>query len=335
MRFTRIDREQLPGLFLIIITMSALAVFIQVDRMKNKSADIRAQAYKQTTKGVRIEAEEMTLSGASVDPTGTFVQFLTSPATQTSVGTCPPSGTPAGGTATIDVDLNLSTNYKMWVQMMGKGDSANSVWLQLDNLFCAKVGDLVGMPADTWEWVDYMDGNTGSKIPAPIIGTGHHSVRLIGSASEPGVAVDRIIMMIDASCVPSGNGDLCIGGVSTPTPTPTPVPPTPTTTTSKKSTVDAPKITTTSLPKAVRNVSYTTSVVATDATISDTLSLTAVNLPEGLALSTCSQAASLGGTSLTCVITGSPMVKGVHFPEFTVVDAMGNRTTRKIKLQVE
>jgi hypothetical protein len=334
------DRQQFPGLFLIFITMSAIAVFVQVDRMKNKSADLRAKAYRQTEKGVRIEAEEMALFGVSTDPTGTSIQFLTSPPAPTPTLTCPPQELTAGGTATIDVDLNISANYRMWVQMMGKGDSANSVWLQLDNLYCVKVGDLTGMPSDTWEWVDYQSGYPGSKIPAPIIGTGHHIVRLIGNGSEPGVAVDRILMMRDTSCVPEGTGDACIGVVSTPTPTPTPAhPPTPTptpaVTTSKKNPVEIPIITTTALPKAKQNVPYSAEVAATDKTIDDTLGLTAANLPAGLALTTCSQTDGLGGTTLTCLIAGTPMGKGINFPAFTVTDTVGNNTTKRMKLQVE
>jgi hypothetical protein len=171
--------------------------------------------------------------------------------------------------------------------MKGGGDNTKSVWLQLDKLYCVKVGDLAGMPADTWEWVDYQNGNTAEKIPTPLIGTGHHIIKLIGNASEPGVAVDRILMMIDISCVPTGNGDACIDVVNTPTPTavpptstptpiPTPVPPTP-----------------------------------------------------------CSQTTGLGGTRLTCRIVGIPTKKGAYFPVFTAIDAIGHKTSKKIKLQVE
>lgn len=338
MRFTHIDRQQLPGVFLIVITMTALAVFIQVDRMKNKSADLRARAYKQTPTGVRVEAEEMTLSGVVVDSGGTFIQFADSSTTPSSA-MCPPSGEPVGGTAMIDVDLNIAANYKMWIQMRGKGDNANTVWLQLDNQYCAKVGDMAGMSSDTWEWIDYQNGDSGNRIPTPIIGTGHHIVKLIGNGSEPGVAIDRFIMMIDASCIPSGNGDACIGVVSTPTPTPIPTPtltPTPTiTTTSKRNPVEAPVITTSSLPKAIRNSPYAADIVATDVTIADTLSLAVVKLPAGLTISACSQIHSLGGTTLTCGITGTPTAKGITVSEFTVTDALGNKSTKRIKLQVE
>jgi hypothetical protein len=353
MRHKKTNRKRIPDLFLILITMVAIAVFIQVDRLQNKSEEIRAKAYRQTPTGVRVEAEEMTLSGVVLDSTGTFIQFTgaetgtetPSPPNPTPVFACPLSGLPAAGIATIDVDLNQHGNYKMWIQMKGGGDNTNSVWLQLDKLYCVKVGDLAGMPADTWEWVDYQNGNTAEKIPTPLIGTGHHIIKLIGNASEPGVAVDRILMMIDISCVPTGNGDACIDVVNTPTPTavpptstptpiPTPVPPTPTPTPIPINT-DPPIILTTSLPKAKRNISYTADVIATDATISDILGMSAVNLPTGLAIPPCSQTTGLGGTRLTCRIAGIPTKKGAYFPVFTAIDAIGHKTSKKIKLQVE
>lgn len=343
MHFNRMERDQLPGVFLIVITMAALAVFIQIDRMKNKSADLRAKAYQQTSTGVRVEAEEMTLNGVSLDPTGTYIQLvplLTGTIAQTPTPYmiyCPPDGLQAGGTATIDVDLNKTANYKMWIEMMGGGDNENSLWLRIDQLYCVKVGDLAGMPANTWQWVDYQNGDTSNKIPTPILGTGHHLITIMGN--EPGVSVDRFLMMIDNTCIPTGNGDACLGIVSTPTPTPTPPPvsasvstPTPT---PKKSSSDAPIITTTILPRASRNVPYTANVVATDMTISDTLGMTVSQLPSGLTLQTCSQTTDLGGTTITCPIAGTPTTRGTYFPVFTVTDAAGHQTSKRIKLQVE
>lgn len=69
-------RQDMPFLFLIIITMVAIGLFIQYDRMTKGSREIRTKAFTQTATGIRIEAEEMTLSGAvTKDPTNTFIQF--------------------------------------------------------------------------------------------------------------------------------------------------------------------------------------------------------------------------------------------------------------------
>ncbi len=69
--------SKMPMLFLVIITMAAIGVFIQLDRMKPSSErDIRAKAFIQTATGVRIEGEEMTLSGnVTKDATNSYLQF--------------------------------------------------------------------------------------------------------------------------------------------------------------------------------------------------------------------------------------------------------------------
>ena len=55
-------------------TMMAIIVLVLV--FGNKSTYLRSKAYVQTASGIRIETEEMSLSGAvSKDPSGTFVQF--------------------------------------------------------------------------------------------------------------------------------------------------------------------------------------------------------------------------------------------------------------------
>jgi hypothetical protein len=135
----------------------------------------------------------------------------------------------------MTMTVNQSDNYKVWIEMMGKGDSANSLFLQLDGLYCVKVGDFAGMPSSTWTWVDYQNGNTATKIPMPLIAAGTHTITLIGNAAEKGVAVRRILLTKDTTCVPVGTGDACVGVVSTPTPTvtPTQVVPTPTESTSE------------------------------------------------------------------------------------------------------
>lgn len=66
----------IPGVFLLIITMIALAVYVQFNLVQNQSADIRTKAYTQAPSGIRIEATEMTRSGSvSLDPSGTTIVF--------------------------------------------------------------------------------------------------------------------------------------------------------------------------------------------------------------------------------------------------------------------
>lgn len=246
---------------------------------------------------------------------------------------CPSTGSVAGGKATMTVTVTQAGNYKMWIQMMGKGDAANALWLQLDNLYCVKVGDLAGMPSNTWEWVDYHGGIQSNKIPMPIVAGGSHTITLYGDASEKGVAVGRMLMTRDTTCIPTGIGDACIGIVSTPTPTisatpkPTPMP--------TPQTITKPIFQTASLPHAKRGTSYSAKIVATDQTPSDTLSMVATGLPRGLTLGNCVQSGSgFGGATLTCSISGFPARRGIYVPKFTVTDKLGNATTKSLRLSV-
>lgn len=261
---------------------------------------------------------------------------------------CPQSWVPVTGTATFTVNLPQPGNYKVWVSVMGQGPSANSVYLQFDDLYCADVGDSSDMPVGSFVWVDYTGGNVGEKIPSPIIAAGAHTIKLMGNGNEPGVAVDRIILTLDTSCSPTGNGDACIGIVSTPTPTPIPTPtltPTPTPKSGRKSTptptlaaasqlTSSLTIQTTSLPQATAGQSYTAPVDATSSVVGDTLTISATGLPAGLAIGSCNNNGSFGGTTVSCTISGTPSAKGNYLPVFTVTNTTGQSASKSLRLQV-
>ena len=60
----------------LLLAVSMLAITAVVVIFGNRSTYLRSKAYQQTAKGVRIEAEEMTISGSvTKDSTGTFVTF--------------------------------------------------------------------------------------------------------------------------------------------------------------------------------------------------------------------------------------------------------------------
>jgi hypothetical protein len=203
------------------------------------------------------------------------------------------------------------------------------------------------MPVNTWAWVDYENGNTADKIPMPIIAAGDHTIRLIGNAAEPGVKVDRILLTRDTACIPSGNGDSCIGAISTPTPTPAAVStvtptftPTPvsvpvTNTPTPTPAVTGPVITTGVLPRGTRNSPYMATVTATDGTPGDTIGLTASKLPPGLALGPCSLSSGFSGATATCPLAGTPTAKGNYSSVFTAIDGSGNRAGKTIKIQIQ
>lgn len=311
-----------------------------------------------------IEYGESSAGGTTAQPTATH----TISPTPTLAGLrCPPAGNTARGKARMNVTVNQPGNYKAWIQMKGKGGSANSIWLQFDNLYCVKVGDASGMPSGTWEWVDYINGNTGAKIPSPLIAAGAHTITLIGNAEEPGVAVDRILLTKDTACVPASTGDACIGVISSPTstnsPTSTRIPTatnapamtsTPTVTRTVTPTAipspvsatyiptpyislsTAPTIQTTSLPEGKKNMEYLATIVATDPSPADVLTMSVTGLSSDLTLKNCiSKGSGFGGVVLTCTVSGTPKKQLHTSPRFTVRDLKGNSTTKILRIIVE
>ncbi len=109
------------------------------------------------------------------------------------------------GTATISVNIPSTGNYHAWSRIKATDTTNNSYIMQVDTSCPILVGDSA-IPANTWTWVDYKDGNTGAKNDISLT-TGAHSIKLIGR--EANVGVDRVLFLSD-TCVPTGNGDNCL-----------------------------------------------------------------------------------------------------------------------------
>lgn len=111
------------------------------------------------------------------------------------------------GTATQTFNTSSSGTYRVWLRMAGAGTGSNSVLLQIDEALCnINVGDS-NIPINTWTWVDWKDGNTASKVDVTL-GSGQHTLRLAGR--EVSAQVDLVLLLTDASCVPTGlSGSNC------------------------------------------------------------------------------------------------------------------------------
>ena len=129
----------------------------------------------------------------------------------TNAACAPPS--PAYGEATISVDANTSGTYYIWSRMMAPVANADSYLLEVDGTNCYTVGD-TGFSTNTWTWID--SGISAQRI-SQTLSAGTHTIRMIGR--EPGVKVDRLLVVSDASCTPSGLGDNCteVGDTTAPT----------------------------------------------------------------------------------------------------------------------
>lgn len=118
------------------------------------------------------------------------------------------------GTDTMTVNIPSATNYTLWVRMMVPDTTNNAINAQIDSTTCFNVGGSASIPANTWTWVNYQNGVTGTPDTVNFGATGSHTVKLIGT--DPGVSVDRIILTSDSNCTPTGTGDNCATGDSTP-----------------------------------------------------------------------------------------------------------------------
>jgi hypothetical protein len=96
----------------------------------------------------------------------------------------------------------------MWSRIKPSPTSSanNSYSLEIDNTTCyGNIGDAT-IPANTWTWLDYKDGNTSSKTIATL-SAGTHSFKAIGR--EPGVQLDKILFVLDPLCTPINDGQNC------------------------------------------------------------------------------------------------------------------------------
>jgi len=128
--------------------------------------------------------------------------------------TCSNIPDPTQGTDTLSVNVTTAGTYSVWSRILAPSTSSNSFYLQVDGGCAINVGNSSAIPAGAWTWVNYQDGNTATKTTMNLT-AGTHQVVLTGRQAN--VGVDRILLLSDPSCVPTGTGDNCV--TTTPTPT--------------------------------------------------------------------------------------------------------------------
>ncbi len=123
------------------------------------------------------------------------------------------------GTDTVSVSIPSYGTYRVWVRELATASNASNFYLQIpDAGLCAVSMGGSNLPTNTWTWVDYSAGNSSAVVNATL-SSGSHSVELGGQSS--GVELDKVMLLSDASCTPTGDGSNCTQGtVATATPTP-------------------------------------------------------------------------------------------------------------------
>lgn len=118
------------------------------------------------------------------------------------------------GTVNSTITVPTATTYRVWSRMMVPDATNTTYALEIDGQNCFIVGG--GLTASSWTWVDYQNGNTADKIQLSLA-KGDHTLKMIGL--KPNVQLDKIIMVSDTSCVPTGFGDNCNTPADTTAPT--------------------------------------------------------------------------------------------------------------------
>ncbi len=134
------------------------------------------------------------------------------------------------GTFTIGTD----GTYRVWSRISVPDTTNNSYTLEIDGTQCnITVGDTL-TSTNSWQWVDYRDGNTATKINLSL-SAGTHTYTMYGR--EPNVKVDRVVFAADPTC--GGNGPVLTGDNCLAAPQDTTPPSVPNLTSSAKTTTTA------------------------------------------------------------------------------------------------
>jgi hypothetical protein len=130
---------------------------------------------------------------------------------------CTPPAT-TYGTDTMSFNVTASGTYTIWTRMQIPDTTDDYILMNVDNgKNCFNVGGYsIYFPVNTWTWIKYSDED-GYVSNTADLSAGTHTITLTGV--DPGVSVDRIEVLADPNCTPTGTGDNC-------TPAPDTTPPT-------------------------------------------------------------------------------------------------------------
>jgi len=210
------SQDKFTKFFIITALIVAILAPIFVLRYISRAATVDA---------TDLEAESTSLKGDIVLGTdtlssgGSYVRFDVF-STNLSSNPCVNSAPVGAGVARGTISIPKSGVYSIWARIRGEGDNSNSFFLQIDNGCLINIGDQIGMPLNTWVWVNYQNGNPASVL-FKNLSAGTHNVKLIGREAK--ISVDRLIFTADPTCSPTDTGVNCLSQDQAATPTPTPV----------------------------------------------------------------------------------------------------------------
>lgn len=157
----------------------------------------------------------MVTAGASTQGDTGAIDYLTFTLTgsATPAPTSPPSGcatttAPATTYGQVKQSVSVTTagTYRVWSRVKTTTSANNSYWFQVDSGCAVNVGDSTAIPVNTWTWVNYQQNNQASFVDVTLT-AGTHQLTYTGREAD--VQLDRVLLLSDLSCVPTGTGDNC------------------------------------------------------------------------------------------------------------------------------
>ncbi len=122
--------------------------------------------------------------------------------------TCDTTTTPPTTYGQVKQSVSVATagTYRVWSRIKAPSTTANSYYLQFDNGCAINVGDSNTIPANAWTWVNYRGGTTTNFIDVTLTAGSH---QLTYTGKEADVQLDRVLLLGNTTCTPSGVGDNC------------------------------------------------------------------------------------------------------------------------------
>lgn len=131
-----------------------------------------------------------------------------------SAAACVDPATDYGTVSNLSVNIDTAGTYRIWTRMAASDSSNNTYLLEVDGTNCFEVGGSsvpvysVGsstrFESGTSNWINHTSSSSTVQLS---LAAGSHSIELIGNA--PDVVVDRLIVTMSTTCVPTGVGNNC------------------------------------------------------------------------------------------------------------------------------
>jgi chitodextrinase len=119
------------------------------------------------------------------------------------------------GTDTMTLTVPTTGTYEFWARIETPTPaSVNEFMLQVNGSTCYNVGGVSTLTANTWTWVNYTCSECLTPITMSLNADTNYTFEAIGT--EAGLSLDRIMLLQNTSCVPTGTGDNCGSAQATP-----------------------------------------------------------------------------------------------------------------------